>query len=76
MSTLPFLETLTGREREVFELIGKGKKNTEIAEELGITLNTVRTYSKTIHDKLYIEGRANLAIAAYKVISEGESNGL
>lgn len=68
-----YLRTLTPRERQVFDLIGQGKKNTEIAAELGITLNTARTYAKYIHDKLYIEGRAKLAIAAYQIQIEGRS---
>ncbi|HOB35709.1 MAG TPA: LuxR C-terminal-related transcriptional regulator, partial [Bacillota bacterium] len=45
-------EPLTARETEVLELIARGMSNKEIADQLGITLNTVKGYIKIIYDKL------------------------
>ena len=39
-------EPLTARETEVLELIARGMSNKEIADQLGITLNTVKGYIK------------------------------
>lgn len=65
-----FVRDLTPREREVFDYIGKGMRNIDIAEKMGISLLTVRTHAKRVHDKLYIVGRAALAIAAYRTSVE------
>jgi DNA-binding NarL/FixJ family response regulator len=43
-----------------------GLTNEEIAEVMSITINTVRTYTKRLHDKCEIEGRSRLAIVAMK----------
>ena len=40
---------LTDREREVLELIAKGLKNNEIAQQLGLTYATVRNYVARIY---------------------------
>ena len=61
------LPALAKRERQAFDMIGLGMSNLEIATAMGIKLSTVRTYTKYIHDKLYIIGRARLAITAYRV---------
>jgi DNA-binding NarL/FixJ family response regulator len=50
----------------VLRLIGMGLTNEEIAVVRGITINTVRTYTKRLHDKCEIEGRARLAVVAMK----------
>jgi len=43
---------LSKREREIFELLKKGKTNKEIADELYISHNTVRTHRENILWKL------------------------
>ncbi len=45
-------ETLSDREYEVFIKIASGKKATEIAEELSISIHTVNTYRARILEKL------------------------
>ena len=45
-------EDLTGRELEVLHLIADGKSNQEIADELFITLKTVKTHVSNILSKL------------------------
>jgi DNA-binding CsgD family transcriptional regulator len=47
--------TLTKREKEIFVFIAQGKKNTEIATDLFISLNTVTTHRKTIKKKLNLK---------------------
>ncbi|KRN29710.1 response regulator [Lactobacillus selangorensis] len=59
-------EDLTKREREVLLLIAKGKSNQEIADELFITLKTVKTHVSNILAKLEVEDRTQAAIYAYK----------
>lgn len=48
---------LTEREREVLFLMGKGYSNSEISEELFISLNTTKTHLKNINSKLGAENR-------------------
>ena len=44
--------TLTDREREVLLLIARGRSNQEIAAELSISLDTVKTHVKHVFTKL------------------------
>lgn len=59
-------EDLTAREREVLMLIAKGKSNKEIADELFITLKTVKTHVSNILAKLQVEDRTQAAIYAFQ----------
>lgn len=54
------LAVLTPREREVFDLIVGGKLNKEIADELGISLRTVKAYRAQLMDKLGVDTAAAL----------------
>jgi DNA-binding NarL/FixJ family response regulator len=62
------LDVLTGREREVLELLAKGMTNKEIAQALVITPNTVKRHLKAIFQKLEIHTRS---AATAKAISAG-----
>jgi DNA-binding NarL/FixJ family response regulator len=62
------LAHLTGREREVLELVAQGLSNKEIASALVITINTVKRHLKSIFRKLGVHTRA---AAAAKAISAG-----
>lgn len=53
-------EKLTAREREVLSLIGEGRSNQEIADELELSINTVQTHRGHIMDKLNLHSRAQL----------------
>ena len=46
------LESLSPAQRAVFWLVVSGKKNREIGEELGITVNTVKTHRTAIFQKM------------------------
>jgi LuxR family maltose regulon positive regulatory protein len=52
------VEPLTDREREVLALIARGLTYKEIAEELVISLNTVRFHVKAVYGKLNVHRRA------------------
>jgi FixJ family two-component response regulator len=54
------LAALTTREREVFERIVAGKLNKQIADELGISLRTVKAYRAHLMDKLGVGTAAEL----------------
>lgn len=55
---------LTDREREILTLIARGVSNAAIAEQLVITLKTVRNHVSNIYNKLQVADRAQAAIRA------------
>lgn len=57
-------DSLTERELEVLKLIGQGKSNQEIADELFIGIKTVKTHVSNILSKLQCEDRTQAAIYA------------
>ncbi len=61
--SLPHHE-LTRRELEVLVLIGEGKTNQEIGEELFIGIKTVKTHVSNILSKLQVSDRTQAAIYA------------
>jgi DNA-binding CsgD family transcriptional regulator len=60
LSVLPVRETLTAREREILELVLQNKKRKEIAEELHLSENTIKTYTRTLYGKLEVGSRDEL----------------
>ena len=52
---------LTAREAEVLELLQDGRTNAEIAAELSIGVETVRTHARNIYRKLGVPSRRELA---------------
>jgi len=52
------LKSLTSREMEVLELLGKGASNREISERLVIAVNTVKIHVRKILDKLGLHNRS------------------
>ena len=59
-------DDLTQRELEVLLLIAQGKSNQEIADELFITLKTVKTHVSNILSKLEVEDRTQATIYVFK----------
>jgi two-component system nitrate/nitrite response regulator NarL len=57
-------EELTEREIEVLQLVARGASNPQIAEQLFITVNTVKTHLRNILVKLNLENRTQVATYA------------
>jgi len=55
---------LTGREREVLQLLARGRSNREVGEQLGISENTVRIHVSRILDKLGVTDRTQAVLLA------------
>jgi DNA-binding NarL/FixJ family response regulator len=60
------LEALTGRERQVLTLIGRGMTNGEIAAELFVGEGTVKTHVNHLFTKLRVRDRAAAVVFAYE----------
>jgi DNA-binding NarL/FixJ family response regulator len=60
------LDGITGREREVLALVGRGLSNAEISQHLHISPATTRTHIGHLLSKLHARDRAQLVIAAYE----------
>ena len=54
------LGLLTGREREVLQLISEGKTNKEIARILVLSVNTVESHRKHVMEKLDLHNTAEI----------------
>ena len=55
---------LSDRESEVLALIARGLTNAQIADELYLSIETVKTYVKRLYAKLDVHNRAQAAVAA------------
>ncbi len=58
-------ETLSDREFQVMRLFAQGKKSSEIAEKLGVSVNTVNTYRMRILEKMNMQ--SNVELSRYAV---------
>ena len=53
------LESLTKREREVLDHLAGGYRYKEIADRMGLSLDTVRSYIRDIYTKLQVQSRTD-----------------
>jgi DNA-binding NarL/FixJ family response regulator len=60
------IEPLTEREEEVLSTVARGRTNAEIADELHISLSTVKTHIASLMTKLSARNRVELAMWAYE----------
>jgi DNA-binding NarL/FixJ family response regulator len=60
------VEPLTAREEEVLLTVARGRTNTEIADELSISLSTVKSHLASLMAKLHARNRVELAMWAYE----------
>ena len=58
-------ETLTVREREVAIAVGEGKVNAQIAEELYLSVATVKAHVSRLLTKLEADNRVQIAIRVH-----------
>lgn len=57
---------LTPREIDILKLVGEGKNNKEISEELALSVGTVKNHISQLLDKLNLRDRTQLAIFAIR----------
>ena len=56
------MEDLSGREREVLELVMHGHANKAIADRLGVTVAAVKFHLQHIYEKLHVHSRTEAAL--------------
>ncbi|HAO78761.1 MAG TPA: DNA-binding response regulator [Verrucomicrobia subdivision 3 bacterium] len=56
------MEQLTKREHEILALLAKGFLYKEIADQLGITLSTVRAHLHAVYEKLHVQSRTEAVV--------------
>lgn len=64
---------LAPRERQLIGFVRKGLRNREIAEELGVTVGTVKVYLHAVFEKLGVSSRTELAIRADEFLADSFS---
>ena len=60
------MDELTPRETEVLSLMVGGYSNKEIASGLGVSIETIKSQTKSIFDKLGVEGRVSAVTEAIR----------
>jgi DNA-binding NarL/FixJ family response regulator len=60
------LETLTVRERDVLSSLAEGLSDKEVAQRLGISVDTVRTHLANVFGKIQVESRLQAALYAVR----------
>lgn len=54
------LNALSDREQEVLDLLGTGMSAREVADQLFISVHTVRTHTRHIYEKLHVQSRVEM----------------
>lgn len=60
----PPMEALTKREQELLAALAQGASNSQLAEDLGVSVNTVKFHLRNLYEKLDVRNRAQ-AVAMF-----------
>lgn len=60
------MNELSEREREVLALLAEGKRNREIADDLFVGTETIKSHLKSIYRKLDVTCRAEAIVAVHR----------
>lgn len=63
---------LTRKEKEVVQELLKGKRNQEIAENLNVSVNTIRTHLAHIYAKTNSSGRTDMILKSINIKNENQ----
>ena len=66
-ATALLLEPLSAQEQKVLRLLAAGNSNAEIARELVVSVNTIRTQVQSIYRKLNVNNRAEASSVAQRL---------
>ncbi len=68
------VDELTDRETTILKYVAEGLLNKEIADQLGISENTVKIHLRNILEKLHLKNRIQAAVYAVRqgIVNEGE----
>jgi RNA polymerase sigma factor (sigma-70 family) len=69
------IATLTPREREVFELVVRGKTNKQVANVLGTTERTIKAHRHRVMEKMQVPSLAELVSLAERAGVLGDKSG-
>ena len=69
----PEIDCLTAQELTLFELIGEGLTNRQIAEHMCLAEKTVKNYVSHLFDKLGVERRTQAAVLAATLLDSSRS---
>jgi len=69
------IATLTPRERQVFELVVRGKTNKQVANTLGATERTIKAHRQRVMEKMQVQSLAELVSLAERVGILGAMSG-
>jgi DNA-binding NarL/FixJ family response regulator len=59
-------QVLTDRENEILAQLAKGFRNKEIADQLGVSMDTVRTHLRHIYEKLHVQSRTEAVLKYFQ----------
>lgn len=61
--------TVTSRQREILELLAKGKSNKEIANYLHISVNTIKNHLSKLYDQFSVSNRTQAVMKARELLA-------
>jgi len=66
-ASLFLIEPLTSREQDILQLIAMGMTNKEIADQLSLSVNTIKMYVSQVYEELSVNRRTEAVAQARKL---------